>query len=75
MSNGTDQQMCCAAGVCCDRPKQIAAMTERLIQHDPTLTLDQATAAATYFADHFDALPKSFGFGPVIRKIQAHPYV
>jgi len=74
MSNGTDQQMCCAAGICCDRPKQIAALADRLLQNDGSLSKGQATEAATYMADHFTILPESWGFGQVVRKIQAHPY-
>jgi hypothetical protein len=74
MSNGTDQQMCCAAGVCCGGGDEITALSERLQNHDSTLTVEQADKAAQYIHGHFTLLPTSFGFGPVIRKIQEHPY-
>ncbi len=74
MSNGTDQQMCCAAGICCGGGKEIAALADRLRNNDGTLTENQADEAAKYLHLHFTMLPQSFGFGPVIRKIQAHPY-
>ncbi len=74
MSNGTDQQMCCAAGICCGGGDEIAALADRLSHNDATLTADQATEAAKYLHLHFTMLPQPWGFGQVIRQIQQHPY-
>jgi len=73
MSNGTDSQ-CCAADICCGGDDADAALAGLLRRHDGTLTEAQALEAAKYIHGHFTMLPKSWGFGPVIRQIQAHPY-
>ena len=75
MSNGTDeQQYCCAAGVCCGDGKEIDALAKLLRHHDGTLTENQADEAARYMHGHFTMLPITWGFGPVVKKIQQHPY-
>jgi hypothetical protein len=60
--------------ICCDEEKAIAALAKLLRHHDGTLTENQAAEAAKYMHAHFTPLPKSWGFGLVIREIQKHPY-
>ena len=74
MSNGTDEQMCCAAGVCCGDGDEIVALSQRLQNNDGSLTEAQATEAAEYLHHHFTLVPESFGLKQFIRKIQEHPY-
>ena len=68
-----NQEYCCAAGVCCDRPKQEAALINLFMSH-AHLSAEDAGRAAHVILNSFDLLPKAAGLSEVVKYIQAHPY-
>ena len=66
------QELCCAAGICCDHPKQKAALAKYLHAHAP-VSLADAEVCAQAIIDGFDLVPRGL-LTPLIDFVQTHPY-
>ncbi len=74
----TDEELCCAAGYCCNKQKRRAELAELLTAAVPTLTEAQSAQVADAVHDAFDIVPKSLNLGDFLERFAAmareHPY-
>lgn len=77
MTNGTDQQQCCAADICCGGTRATDALAQMIGTHVHGVNAPLARDIAAYIRDAFDLLPKNYGLSTVVHSIaeavRAHP--
>lgn len=66
-------EVCCAAGVCCDMPKQLNALSKLVKQAAPGVSHDQADLIAKKLVATFTLVPKGL-IDDLIRYVHEHPY-
>jgi hypothetical protein len=74
-----EPELCCAAGICCDKDKRRVALAKILRARVPSLSEANALHLADVVHDEFDLLPKVLGFSVPLRKLEQmareHPYL